>query len=487
MSRPFGHDFMIELSDSISAATETALASDPHAFDFRSRPLWRAVERELFTGLVNSHELQEAFVGKREGREPSPPAGRDALERAVLERLLGVSAPRATVLRRLGGRARAVARSRTARQAIGPTGAARPVCFVLDHAKFLDFLAPALALLDPDEVAFVSLDPALTERLRAAGLTHVALDPSRTPRARGEVGAALRSRPHLPALCGEIERAARALGARCIVVGEGNSPYDELANQAAKLLGVPCACFQQGWSPVPHTGFRRMAYDAMAVWGAGFADLLAPRNPEQRFVQTGNLAFDRRPPVSRPLSAITRSRRSVGFFTGTTSPLMSERDMKDFLAVIEAVAARVPAAAVLVREHPAHGLPASVLERLGALSNVTIASPRDYPLREVIEASDVIVSDYSTTLIEGAALLRPAVACNFTSMPRYLPDLEQHGVGLEFKEAPPGIDAIERLLEDDAYYSAFAPRMEQFRDRFFCGADGRAAERLVALIRELSG
>jgi glycosyltransferase involved in cell wall biosynthesis len=255
----------------------------------------------------------------------------------------------------------------------------------------------------------------------------------------------------------------------------------------AARLGIPCVCLQQGWSPVVHTGFRNMSFDRMAVWGAGFAELLEPHNPDQEFVVTGSPAFDRRDGAGGDLAEQIGGRRTVGFFTGAVSPLLAQADVDEFMALIPAVASTLPDAAVLVREHPAHPLSQARLAELERLPNVLLAPPRRYPLRDVLLNSDVVVSDYSTTLIEGVAMQRPAVVCNQTSMPRYSPDVEAHGVGIEVKQTAAARDAIARLVSDRAFYDEFTARMPAFRNRFFAGADAGAGARIVALLDELAG
>ena len=101
-----------------------------------------------------------------------------------------------------------------------------------------------------------------------------------------------------------------------------------------------------------------------------------------------------------------------------------------------------------------------------------------YSLAEVLAVSSAAVSIYSTTLLEAAALLVPAVAYNMTSLPRYLPDLEALGAGVEVREREAALAAIARLLAADGQL----PGMREVRERFFAGADGRAAERAAAEI-----
>ena len=466
MRKPHGYRFMLDLSEAIEAAT--AEAAD--GFGYRGQSLERAVQQVLYSGLVNDEALAAA----------QPVRVRGSLEADVVRRLGAEPAGRSPA----GRLAREAWHRVTRRPAQSrPREGQSRVVFVLDHVKFLDFLGPVLA--DLDDYAIVSVHAPLAERLAGSEIPHVAIDRECPPRPREQTGPLLRDYRHLAGLVDAVESAAASLGASCLAVVEGNSPYDEVARAAAGILGVPCACVQQGWSPVPHIGFRGLAFDAMAVWGEGFAELLERHNPRQRFVVTGSPAFDA-PETGSDLRERLGGRRAVGFFTGTVSPLLAAEDVDEFNALIGQVGARLPDAVMVVREHPAHPLTDAARTELAELSNVVLTPAPGYPLHDVMSCTDVVVSDYSTTLIEGAALLRPAVVLNQTSMPRYVPDVEEHGIGVETTDPAAACDAIVRLVEDRAHYESFAPGLERFRERFFAGVDGRAAERIAALIEELA-
>ena len=48
--------------------------------------------------------------------------------------------------------------------------------------------------------------------------------------------------------------ALQALRPASVVVVEGNAPLDVVTAEACRVLGIPCFCVQQGWSPYVHTG-----------------------------------------------------------------------------------------------------------------------------------------------------------------------------------------------------------------------------------------
>src|SRR5699024_10609006 len=85
----------------------------------------------------------------------------------------------------------------------------------------------------------------------------------------------------------ELAAALMLAQCRAVVLAEGNAPEDETLARVGARLGLPTICVQQGWSPLVHTGFRNMSFAAMAMWGEGFGEILAPANPGQHFLAVG--------------------------------------------------------------------------------------------------------------------------------------------------------------------------------------------------------
>jgi hypothetical protein len=268
-----------------------------------------------------------------------------------------------------------------------------------------------------------------------------------------------------------------------VVVTEGMSPGDEIVSQACHSLGIPCICIQQGWSPIIHNGFRNTSFTHMAVWGDGFRDMLAPYNPMQEFAVTGNLSF--------AAESVERSKQlsgglpSVAFFLQPSSRLIGEDHQRQVAELISRASSRFPADVLLVREHPGAPLSEVGLESLRRLPNVRLAPATSNPLIDVIRQSRVAVSIYSTSLLEAAALGTPALVFNPTSMPRYSPDVEALGIGVETDSVEAALGTIDRLLHDGTYRQSFIPAMVRFRERFFAGADEQAPVRIIELIDDL--
>lgn len=283
--------------------------------------------------------------------------------------------------------------------------------------------------------------------------------------------------PYLGFLADGVEAALRRLGPRVVVLAEGNSPDDEVINQVCKKLGIPAVCIQQGWSPIFHPGFCNLSYDTMLVWGAGFADLLAPTNPKQQFVSTGNFALtsDFTDPSDKPPGVLF-------FHQDLDRGLGGVRGSAMVIALAERLAAARPDIPIHYRPHPLVPLDDASAARLRQFANVTIQNTVDVPLDEALRQVCVSVSIYSTTILESIAAGTVPVIFNMTTMPRYCPDVAAAGAGLELRTLDDAFTAIDRLLSDRAHLSSFTDPMARFARRFFCA---RGPDAIANVVREL--
>jgi hypothetical protein len=487
MQRDVGYQFVVALSDAIEIATGAFAREDPTAFRYRGSDLRRAVERSLYINLVNNRALYDAF---RDRREPDLDALGSPLERAVAVALLDpcgrVSSGR-SMWRRLG--ARALWHARALRDGSPPRAGHshnRPVAFMLDHLKFLRFVEPVRRRIGPAGEVIVSIVPPLSEALAAHGQDHVDLSRAtdRPPVGRA-VGVGLLGAPSLLSLYDGLLDAFASKSPRCVVVVEGMSASDELANRAARALAIATLCVQQGWSPFVHSGFRNMSYDAMAVWGEGFAELLAPHNPGQRFSAVGSFALAAEIAAGREaLAEELDGRPAVTFFLQPLSPLIRDEHQRAMLDLARRAAAELPECRVLVREHPGWPLDDATRRELTD-ADIALVDPARFSLRPVLEVSLAAVSIYSTSLVEAAAMGCVPVIFNPTSMPRYSPDLDALEAGIEARTPDAALRAIARVVEDGDARGRLISGAERFRSQFFAD-DASPADATVRLIDELA-
>jgi hypothetical protein len=467
-----------KLTESIGVATDRVVWANPEAFLYRGVDLRYAVERSLYVALASHPDLMAAFRGAAVGRDAQPPrlgsrladmVGATVLDRA--ERPSRV-APRTLAARALYALRSARERAAAAPPAIVPRADA-PVLFVLDHLKYLRFVAPVRERLSR---------PSLVLSTHRSGAVDEHLDIPPDARSSRAVGRGLWG---VPSLLGTFDRLVESfarIGPARVVVLEGGGPVDELAGRAARFVGLPSVCLQYGWSPFVHAGFRNMSWTAMGVWGSGFAGLLAPHNPATRFVVTGNPALAAETSEGA-LAAELGGRRAAAIFLQSESVWITANDMAQMLAVAAGAARALPDAAVLVREHPGAPLAPTDRVRLEELSNVRFVPASEWSLREVIDAADVAVSIYSTSLLEAAALGKPAVIFNPTALPPLEPDLAALGAARRATTPEDAIAALDEMLSGTTR-ATLAHTTDRFREQYFAFGD-TAPQRTAQLIDEL--
>jgi hypothetical protein len=485
MARDVGYQFVVTLSEAIERTTAAWAQEDPTAFRYRGAELRHAVERALYIALVNNEPLRCAYSA---GLEADSVHGLgSALEASVARALLAPSGGGSgrTAWRRMGARAAWHGR-RLGEVRSPPEGGSLggPVAFVLGHPKLLRFVEPVRQRLLERGALVVATAPNIGAEVVGSEQVDLSAAALRLPAGRA-VGVGLLGVTPLLGLYDGLLTIFAHHRPRCVVVVEGMSPTDELANRAAAVLGIPCVCLQQGWSPFVHVGFRNMSFAAMAVWGEGFAELLRPHNPRQRFVATGSFALTRELGAGREeLAGVLADRPAIAFFLQPRSPLIGSAEQAALLELISRSRRRLPSCAVLVREHPGSPLAQRDRDALMALG-VTLVGGERFALRPILEAAAVAVSIYSTSLVEAAALGCIPVVFNPTSMPNYVPDLQALGAGIERRDVAGAAEAIADLVENAAARDRLREGGERFRARFFPD-HASPADRVVELVDELA-
>ena len=485
MADQVGYQFVAALSDAIERATTTWEREDPTAFCYHDADLQHAVERALYIVLANHEPLYAAF---RDELSVDAVGGLgSALERSVTRALLLQSAAGSARPAWRQVVARGLWHARRARDPSGPVAPRRrvgPVAFVLGHPKLLRFVEPVRRRVADAGELVVAMSPEVAAAAAESEVVQLDDAPSRE-HGRRAVGVGLLGATSLLGAYDALLATFARHDPRCVVVVEGMSPTDEIANRAAHALSIPCICLQQGWSPFIHAGFRNMSFDAMAVWGEGFAELLRPHNPRQRFVATGSFALAPEVGLGREeLAGMLAGRQAIAFFLQPQSPLIGPAEQTALLELISRTCRRLPSCAVLVREHPASPLADRDRDVLTA-QGATLVGVERFALGPILEAAAVAVSVYSTSLVEAAAVGSVPVVFNPTSMPHYVPDLQALGAGVERSDVAGAEEAIADLVENAAARDRLREGGERFRRRFFAD-HASPADRVVELADELA-
>lgn len=461
---PHALPFLLGLCDAIEAFTGARVARDPQAFRPNGVELRYAIERHLYFLMVNNAELHRLFVAARTSQKL--PARLPLLTEQFAPFLVKGWKPRGH-WRRLEWRTPGWRRQRQAFRTLGaaniawgdrPDGEA-PILFHMVQAKFLPFLRPIAQALGRPYAFLVFEDPDLFAQLEGLPRLHITLEePSRALLRDERFGLLEYYSTYLNA----IMAALADVRPGCIVVPEGNAPHNELFNRAGHAAGIPSLCIQQGWSPIVHAGFRNMSYDRMCVWGKGFAQALAPYNPEQNFVVTGSHVIAPHPRRGAQAGG------PIAFFLQTGgSPLITRAAADAMLDFALWTARQFPQREIRVRPHPGAPLSSGDLARLAGSPNLRMMPAGATTLEDVLNGSDVAVSIFSTTILEAAAAGVIPLIVNVAGLPHYNPDIAREGAAIEVTDFDAARRVMTRLLQDDAFAQGIAGALAAVSARYF--------------------
>lgn len=466
-----GYAFTRELCHAIELYSAAEVSKNPAAFNYRGLNLRYAVERQLYISCINSAALFEFY---RRGLPDVGAYSEAALALSPMDRCIARfmpggparlgKAPRQRGLAYLLLRwLRAWAIDLILRLASSHQRPRVDILFHVVHPKFARYLAPLAARLAQGSHAYlVSGDADLATAIAALGEPTVV-----RPRSVGPLRAQFSSGP-LREFLGLRDAADAALAAvrfvapACMVVAEGNAPLDSITAEVCRALGIPCFCVQQGWSPYVHTGFRNMSFTSMFVWGERFAEMLAPFNPAQRFLPTGShaLAGAR---IGLPV------RRTVSFFLQAPCAFLGSDAYDSFVGLIVRCAQEHPAANFVVREHPSYPVPGALRTSLQARPNLRFSDPARDSLADLICESELVVSVFSSVLLESLVFGVVPLICSIGALPNYVPDIAGAGVEVHSIEAARAF--IGRVLDEPTFLAPYRAAIPMVATRYFSVGD----------------
>ncbi len=449
-----GLSFTRDLCNAIEHYTAREVRINPEAYVYRGMQLRYAVERLLYIQCINSESVFDYYrVHRGELIEAQKLSHSNSIESDIITLLCAQDGkkPRSVspMIRWLLGMPRRtygwIKRRYWSRRWPKCVLDALPEILIhVTNVKFARYLAPITDNLNPDSFSYlIASDILLGQRLLAAGHSVVSVP------ARGSLhqhlfcSYALSIFPQLLHDADEILTALNVLRPKCVAVVEGNAPTDAITSEASHLLGIPCYCIQQGWSPYIHTGFRNMNYTEMFVWGQRFADLLRPHNLQQVFSITGSHALQNRIVAQRKNEV-----KVLSFFLQSPCALLSIDRYDEFLELIVVVAQAYSSVDIVVREHPGYRLSTAAKLRLQSCSNVHFSIPTTETVSAVISASDMVVSVFSTVLLEALALGVVPLICSIGAMKRYQPAIALEGAAIEVSSTFEARRIIDEIIKE---------------------------------------
>ena len=262
----------------------------------------------------------------------------------------------------------------------------------------------------------------------------------------------------------------RALALEGVIVLEGCHLQEQMLAEIATSLGIPSIAIQQGWPSVMHTMFRRLPYTHFLTWGDAFNSLWGEYNHRPQYIATGYPY-----PVKAKLSD------AISFFLQSPLFISNEDYYKQMIELAVATAERFPDRKIYVREHPEFRLSNDWLSKLRNIPNLKIVT--DYSLNDVFACSEIIVSHFSSSLLEG--IIHHCIPISFdpTTDSYYWPNLESIGIGYTVKNFTEFFERIAQILSrKDCYVESLSVQQK----RFFKDYDKKALNNQIRDINKIA-
>lgn len=254
-----------------------------------------------------------------------------------------------------------------------------------------------------------------------------------------------------------------------VVCLEGAHFQEQLLAVVAKSYNIPSFVIQQGWPSMMHAGFRDLPFSYFFTWGEQYSNLWAKYNPYPRFIPVGYMYEV--PP------ARTEIKKCVSFFLQSPFYLSDNEYFEALLDLISIAAQNFPDVTFLVREHPEYKLDAFVIDKWKELYNIEIVS--DCELQEVYARTRIVISHFSSSLMEGVLYNAVPLVFDPTTKSRYYPDVEELNLGRIVTSTSDFLLCLKNLLKNP--WKPFSPDIMK---KWFAATGGLTLDRMVKLIEE---
>lgn len=241
----------------------------------------------------------------------------------------------------------------------------------------------------------------------------------------------------------------RPCGVICL---EGCHFQEQLLATISESYDIPSYGIQQGWPSIMRTGFRRFPFRYFFTWGERFNNLWGKYNPSPKFVPAGYMY--------KMTDGVSKEKQCVSFFLQSPCFLSDQVYFNAMLELIADSAQTYPEVDFLVREHPEYRLEKSIVEKWKKLANVEVVS--DFKLQDVYERTRIVVSHFSSSLMEGILYGCIPLVFDPTVNSRYYPDVEKEGLGRIGKSTEEFKACLKDLLTEENQQIPFDEKNKWF-------------------------
>ena len=209
----------------------------------------------------------------------------------------------------------------------------------------------------------------------------------------------------------------KALIPEGIIVLEGCHYQEQVLGELARKNDIPSIAIQQGWPSLIHSMFRYMPYSHFLSWGSNFNIELKKWNPTIKFISVGY-----------PYPIKEKIKDGITFFLQAPMFISDKYYFSLMTDLIFETAEKYPRTLILVREHPEYKLKNNIINRLHNYNNIHIVS--DWEIADVYANTQIVVSHFSSTIIEGVVHNCIPLIFDPTRFSSYIPNIEEIGYGM---------------------------------------------------------
>lgn len=289
-----------------------------------------------------------------------------------------------------------------------------------------------------------------------------------------------------------------------IVIEDEYSVFERALIVAAKRRNIPSVAIQHGVIHELHKGYLYQSgeispdhsvkspfvptADVTAVYGQYHKDLLTGMGgyPDDAVVVTGQPRYDRMVDLHRESVrsnlieewCLDPSKKIV-LWTTQCHSMTDAENIINFHAVLESISS-IGDVQLIIKQHP--GEPkrydTMIREHLAGYSPDAHIVAKDADTLGLLAVSDLVLLLNSTTGLEAVALRKPLIVMNLGGQPDIV-NYVQEGVACGVYRPEDLKPTLVQLLRDD---TCLARNREKFIQRYLYRVDGKATERVVALI-----
>lgn len=256
-----------------------------------------------------------------------------------------------------------------------------------------------------------------------------------------------------------------------IIVLEGCHYKEQILSDVARQMDIPSIAIQQGWPSLMHSMFRHMPYSYYLTWGADFDKEWKKWNPDIQFISIGY-----------PYSVKEKLGNSITFFLQAPLLISDSYYLSLIIELVIETAQKYPNILILVKEHPEYKVGDTITNRFSQYNNIQIVS--EWNIADVYAKTLIVVSHFSSTLMEGIAHNCIPLIFDPTRFSRYTPDVEEIGFGRIASNKVSFFEKLEHILNNSSQYLA---NILMEKGNWFTAISDKAIDKAISTINRIAG